>query len=61
MDQAEAQLIRRLAAARTATFDTVLRSRIIVLSWEGMQTASIAAELRCHPRAVCVDVDGQAV
>jgi transposase len=51
-DTAEEQLIRRLAGARTATFDTVLRSRIVVLSWEGLETAHIAAELRCHPKTV---------
>lgn len=51
-DTAEEQLIRRLAGARTATFDTVLRSRIVVLSWEGLETAGIAAELRCHPKTV---------
>jgi transposase len=51
-DDTEEQVIRRLAGARTATFDTVLRSRIVVLSWEGLETASIAAELRCHPKTV---------
>jgi transposase len=51
-DDAEDQLIRRLAGARTATFDTVLRSRIVVLSWQGLETARIAAEVRCHPKTV---------
>jgi transposase len=51
-DDAEEQLVRRMAAARTASFDTVLRSRIIVLSWDGLSTAAIAAELRCHPKTV---------
>jgi transposase len=51
-DDAEEQLVRRMAAARTASFDTVLRSRIIVLSWDGLSTAVIAAELRCHPKTV---------
>jgi transposase len=51
-DTAEEQLIRRLAGARTASFDTVLRSRIVVLSWDGLETAHIAAELRCHPKTV---------
>jgi transposase len=52
VDEAEEQQIRRLAGARSATFDTVLRSRMVVLSWEGYDTAAIAAEVRCHPKTV---------
>jgi hypothetical protein len=51
-DDAEEQRVRRMSASRTASFDTVLRSRTIVLSWDGSGTAAIAAELRCHPKTV---------
>ncbi|MGE3270343.1 MAG: helix-turn-helix domain-containing protein [Chloroflexota bacterium] len=52
IDDAEEQYIRRLASARTATFLSVLRARIVVLSWEGLDTAGISVELRCHPKTV---------
>ena len=52
VDAAEEKKIRKLAGARHAPGDWIRRARMIVLSWQGLHTTAIAAELRCHPRTV---------
>ncbi|MFJ2272552.1 helix-turn-helix domain-containing protein [Streptomyces sp. NPDC087849] len=45
-------MIARLAGARKAPADLVMRARIIALSWDGLRVAGIAAELGCHAKTV---------
>ncbi|WP_328966335.1 helix-turn-helix domain-containing protein [Streptomyces sp. NBC_00239] len=45
-------MIARLAGARKAPADLVMRARIIALSWDGLRVAAIAAELGCHAKTV---------
>ncbi|MGW2548136.1 helix-turn-helix domain-containing protein [Kitasatospora sp. NPDC001574] len=45
-------MIARLAGARKAPADLVMRARIVALSWSGLRVAGIAAELGCHPKTV---------
>nr|WP_257019744.1 helix-turn-helix domain-containing protein [Streptomyces sp. TLI_235] len=45
-------MIARLAGARKAPADLVMRARIIALSREGLRVAAIAAELGCHAKTV---------
>ncbi|MGW3755346.1 helix-turn-helix domain-containing protein [Streptomyces sp. NPDC005134] len=45
-------MIARLAGARKAPADLVLRARVIALSWDGLRVAVIAAELGCHAKTV---------
>jgi transposase len=52
VDAAEEQKIRKLAGARHAPADWIMRAKIITLSWAGWHTTAIAAELRCHPKTV---------
>lgn len=51
-DETEAHQIRKLAGSRHAPGDWILRARMIVCSWEGKRTTTIAAELGCHPQTV---------
>ena len=51
-DAAEEQKVRKLANSRHAPADWIGRARIIVLSWSGVRTTQIAAELGCHPQTV---------
>ncbi|MFF1969851.1 helix-turn-helix domain-containing protein [Streptomyces sp. NPDC058232] len=48
----EERAIARLAGARKAPADLVMRARIIALSWDGLRVAAIAAELGCHAKTV---------
>ncbi|MFE0654540.1 helix-turn-helix domain-containing protein [Streptomyces sp. NPDC059534] len=48
----EERAVTRLASARKAPADLVMRARIIALSWEGMRVAAIATELGCHAKTV---------
>src|SRR5262245_48570479 len=52
VDAAEEQKIRKLAGARHAPADWIQRAQIITLSWAGLHTTAIAAEVRCHPKTV---------
>ena len=51
-DDSEARKIRRLAGARHAPADWIERARIIMLSWDGLDVAAIAAEVGCHENTV---------
>ncbi|WP_052914980.1 helix-turn-helix domain-containing protein [Protofrankia coriariae] len=52
MDAEEEQKIRKLAGSRHAPGDWILRARMIVASWEGERTSTIAARLGCHMQTV---------
>jgi transposase len=52
VDVVEEQRIRKLAGARHAPADWIGRAKIITLSWAGLHTTAIAAELGCHPKTV---------
>jgi transposase len=51
-DAVEEHRVRKLAGSRHAPGDWIRRARMIARSWEGLGTAAIAAELRCHPQTV---------
>ena len=51
-DPDEERKIRKLAGARHAPADWILRARMIALSWAGKHVTVIAAELGCHPKTV---------
>ena len=51
-DRAEEAKVRRLAGARHAPGDWILRARIIVLSWDGHRVPAIAGRLGCHEKTV---------
>jgi transposase len=51
-DPEEERKIRKLAGARHAPGDWILRARMITASWRGLHTTGIAAELGCHPQTV---------
>jgi transposase len=51
-DAEEEQKIRKLAGARHAPADWIQRAKIIALSWAGLHTTAIAAELGCHAKTV---------
>lgn len=48
----EEQKIRKLAGSRHAPADWVMRARMILLSWGGDRTSTIAARLGCHMQTV---------
>ncbi|WP_018543149.1 helix-turn-helix domain-containing protein, partial [Streptomyces sp. MspMP-M5] len=48
----EQRAIDKLAGARKAPADLVMRARIVNLSWAGMRVSAIAAELGCGRKAV---------
>src|SRR4051794_22632115 len=48
----EEQKVRKLANSRHAPADWIGRARMIVLSWSGLRTRAIAANLGCHPQTV---------
>jgi transposase len=52
VDAVEEQKIRKLAGARHAPADWSGRAKIITLSWAGLHTTAIAAELGCNPKTV---------
>ena len=51
-DAAEERKIRRLAGARHAPGDWILRARIITLSWDGHRVPVIAERLSRHEKTV---------
>jgi transposase len=51
-DDGEGRKIRRLAGARHAPADWSERARIVVLSWDGLGVAEIAAQIGCHENKV---------
>ncbi|GGY13694.1 hypothetical protein GCM10010358_77380 [Streptomyces minutiscleroticus] len=51
-DAAEEKRIRKLAGARHAPADWILRSKIIALSWDGLRVPAIADRLRCREKTV---------
>jgi transposase len=48
----EERKIRKLARARHAPGDRILRARMITASRRGLHTTAIATELGCHPQTV---------
>jgi transposase len=52
VDLAEEGKVRRLAGARHAPTDWILRARIIVLSWEGNRVPAVASRLGGHHKTV---------
>lgn len=52
VDAAEEKAIRKLAGARHAPADWILRARIVSLSWEGPRVPAIAEQLGCHEQTV---------
>jgi transposase len=55
-DAAEEGIVRKLAASRHGPADVLRRAQMIVKSWEGKNTKTIADELNCHPKTVRVRV-----
>lgn len=51
-DEYEAQQVRKLAGSRHAPADWTVHAKMIVRSWEGARTTTIAAELECHAQTV---------
>jgi Winged helix-turn helix len=51
-DAEEERKIRKLAGSRHAPADWVMRARMIVASWDGERTSTIAARLGCHMQTV---------
>jgi transposase len=51
-DAGEERQLRRLAGARHAPGDWIMRARIVVWSWEGLPVPAIAGALGCHPETV---------
>ena len=52
LDADEEHKIRKLAGSRHAPGDWIMRAKMIVASWEGERTSTIAAELGCHMQTV---------
>lgn len=52
VDAAEERTIRKLAGARHAPADWILRASIVSLSWEGLRVPAIAEQLGCHEQTV---------
>ncbi|MBB4936830.1 transposase [Streptosporangium album] len=52
MDAEEERQIRKLAGARHAPGDWIMRAQIIAFSWQGLRTSAIAAKLGCHMQTV---------
>lgn len=51
-DQIEEHQIRKLARSRHAPGHWIMRAGIIVASWQGQRTTTIAAALNSHPQTV---------
>ncbi|MFE7779450.1 helix-turn-helix domain-containing protein [Streptomyces sp. NPDC057445] len=45
-------MVRRLARARKAPRDLVMRARMVELSWQGMRVPAVAAEVACDQKTV---------
>jgi len=48
----EERAVRKLAGARHAPGDWIMRARIVALSWDGERVPAIAGTLGCHPETV---------
>jgi transposase len=48
----EEATIQKLARSRHAPWDIMVRARMIVASWGGQHTTTIAQQLDCHPQTV---------
>src|SRR5215207_9246527 len=51
-DAEEERVVRKLASSRHGPADVIRRAQIVMASWEGKTTQSIAHELNCHPQTV---------
>ena len=51
-DEEEAQQIRKLARSHHAPADWVFHAQMVVASWSGQRTTTIASALQCHPQTV---------
>ncbi len=51
-DETEQRLVRKLATSRHAPADWVWHAKMIVRSWDGVRTSTIAAEVGSHPQTV---------
>jgi transposase len=51
-DAEEERKIRKLAGSRHAPGDWIMRAKMIVASWDGERTSTIAARLGCHMQTV---------
>ena len=49
VNEQEDRQVRRLAGSRHAPGDWMVHARMVVRSWAGERTTTIAAALRCHP------------
>ena len=52
LDETEHRLVRKLATSRHAPADWVWHAKMIVRSWEGARTSTIAAEVGSHMQSV---------
>jgi transposase len=52
LDETEQRLVRKLATSRHAPADWVWHAKMMVRSWEGARTSTIATEVGCHPQTV---------
>lgn len=51
-DALEERQVRKLAGSRHAPADWICRAQMIILSWQGLRTSAISAELFCHQQTV---------
>jgi transposase len=51
-DEGEERAVRKLAGARHAPGDWIMRARVVALSWDGERVPVIAGTLGCHPETV---------
>lgn len=51
-DAVEERAIRKLARARHAPADWIIRARVVALSWDGFRVPAIARGLGCHEQTV---------
>ena len=52
LDAREARQVQKLAMSTHAPADWIAHAKMIVRSWDGARTRTIAAELGCHPQTV---------
>ncbi|MFF5234686.1 helix-turn-helix domain-containing protein [Dactylosporangium sp. NPDC000521] len=52
VDAEEERKVRKLAGARHAPADWIMRAKMIAASWDGERTSGIAARLGCHMQTV---------
>ena len=51
-DAAEERQVQKLATSRHAPADWIRHAQMITLSWQGLRTRTIAAQLSCHQQTV---------